>query len=481
VVRDPLPLQTLRWLTVAVPLLFLTAIDLLRHFVWPELLHPWPGYLIVVAVVTGGVALLSNALFDHLGAVEQQLTRQNRELRAAGEVTRRQAAQLAALHEAGLALSSELVLEAVLQRVVDLARELADARYGALSIVDERGEIVRFLTSGLAAEERARLGDPPRGRGLLGVVVEVNRPLRVDDIGRDPRSCGFPPGHPPMTGLLAVPIIARGRRFGHLYLTDKRAAGGATAFSPADEELLRLFANQAAVAMENAHLHAEVQGLAASAERERIARELHDSLAQALGYVRLRAATARDAAAQGECATVGEALEQIGAAAGEAYADVREAILGLRSRVDGQRSLPAALGEYLQHYRLQTGVETALRVEPGLETVRAAPGAETQLLRVIQEALANVRKHARAAHVEVSLGAALAPAGPRLRAVVADEGCGFDPARLPGEAHYGLLTMRERAESVGGSLRIDSAPGRGTRITVELPVETAPARPREEG
>lgn len=469
-------LRPLRWLTVVVPLLFLAAVDLVRHFVWPELLHPWPGYLIVLAVVAIATYLASRVLFDRIEAAERRLLDQNRELRAVGETAHRQAAQLEALYEAGLAISSELSLDAVLQRVVDRARELAGAQYGALSVVDEQGGIVRFLTTGLSPEARERLGRPPRGRGLLGVALDPGRPLRVDVIGRDQRSCGFPPGHPPMTTLLGVPIVARGRTFGNLYLTDKQGPGGeAMPFTQADEELLQHFAAQAAVAMENARLHAEVQGLAAAAERERIARELHDSLAQVLGYVRMRAAAARDALAGGDASTARTALEQIASAAGEAYADVREVILGLRSPVGGERDLADDLAEYLERYRLQTGVATVLEVEPDAKAARAAPGAEAQLLRIIQEALANVRKHAEALRVVVRLSLATGPAGPRLRATVADEGRGFDPARLPRGAHYGLATMRERAELVGGCVAIDSAPGRGTTITVELPLETGPA------
>ena len=469
-------LRTLRWLTVVVPLLFLALVDWLRHVLLPELLHPWPGYLLVLAVVTAGVYLTSRTIFDHIETIEARLLEQNRELREVGETSRRQAAQLAALHEASLALLSELDLETVLQRVVDLARELAGARYGALSVVDERGGIVRFLTSGLSSEERARLGAPPRGAGLLGVALSADRPLRLDDIGREPRSRGFPPNHPPMTTLLGVPIVARGRTFGNLYLTDKVAATGIVPFDPADEEVLRLFAAQAAIAMENARLYADLEGLAAAAERERIARELHDSLAQALGYVRLRAASARDALGRGQPEAVGEALDQIREVAGQAYADVREAILGLRNRVAEQRSLPVALAEYLEQYRLQTGVETVLETAPEVEQARAALDVEAQLLRIVQEALTNVRKHAHARRARVSLEVVSDPSGPRLRATVADDGRGFDPARLPAEARFGLQTMRERAEAAGGRLEIEARNGQGTRVTVAVPLEAGPSQ-----
>lgn len=466
--------RQLRWLTVAVPLAFLAVVDVVRHLVWPELLHPWPGYLIVLAVVAGGTFLFSRAVFDRIERAERRLIEQHRALEAAHAVVDRQARQLTALHEAGLALASDLNLEAVLQRVVDRARELVGARYGALAVVDERGQIVRFLTSGLGAEERARLGEPPKGRGLLGAVLAEGRPVRVDDIAADPRSVGFPAGHPPMQTFLGVPIVARGRVLGNLYLTDKLGPAGPQPFAPADEGLLQLFAAQAAVAIENARLHATVQGLAAAAERERIARELHDSLAQALGYVRLRAAAGRDALKAQDLGAVERALVDIGDVAGEAYADVREAILGLRSSVGGGRDLPSALAEYLERYQRQTGLAVDLAVGPGVGAARLAPEAEVQLLRIVQEALANVRKHAGARRVTLELAIVTGALGPLLRAVVADDGRGFDPARLPPGAHFGLATMRERAEAAGGSFRVESRPGQGTRVIVELPLESAP-------
>lgn len=468
-------LARLRWLTVVVPLVFLLAVDVVRHLVWPELLHSWPGSLAILALIAAGVYLFSRAVFDYLEGVERQLIEQNRALQTQSETTRRQAAQLRALHEASVTVTSDLGVEAVLQRVVDLARELVNARYGALGVLDEQGRIVRFLTSGLSAAERAALGDPPKGRGLLGAVLRSGQPIRVDDIASDARSSGFPPGHPRMTTFLGVPITARGRTLGNLYLTDKEGTTGVVPFEPQDEELLQLFAAQAAVAIENARLHARVEALAAVAERERIARELHDSLAQVLGYVRLRATSARDALRRGDLAAAEATLEQIAAATDEAYADVREAILGLRSGVGAERGLTAALEEYLERYRLQTGISAVLEAGPGVAEARLAPGAEAQLLRIIQEALANVRKHAAARRAVVRLEVVLLSGGPRLRASVSDDGCGFDPAGLVGAARFGLATMRERAESVGGSCTIESAPGRGTRVTVELPLEAGPA------
>lgn len=468
-------LRHLRWLTVVVPLVFLAAIDVVRHLFWPQLLHPWPGYLIVLIVVSGGVYLFSRAVFDYIEAIEHRLVEQNHALEVASETMRRQASQLRALHDADLALTSDLNLEALLQRVVDLARELTSAQYGALGVFDDRGQIVRFLTSGLTDDEQAAIGTPPKGRGLLGAVLAESRPIRVDDIASDPRSVGLPKGHPPMKTFLGVPIIIQGRAAGNLYLTDKRGPSGVIGFAAEDEELLELFAAQAAVAIENARLHAEIEALAAAAERGRIARELHDSLAQTLGYVRLRATAGRDALRDGDLPAASEVLEQISDAASEAYADVREAILGLRSQVGAERDLISALEEYLERYRLQAGIGAALEVGEGVRAVRLALGAEAQLLRIIQEALTNVRKHASARRVVVGLEIVSGPSGPFLRATVSDDGRGFAVNGLPDSTHFGLSTMRERAEMAGGIFQIESAPGQGTRVIVELPLELAPS------
>ena len=467
-------LRHLRWLTVVVPLVFLAAVDVVRHLIWPELLHPWPGYLLVLAFVAVAVYLFSRAVFDHIEAMERRLVRQNRELRLAMETTRRQAEQLRALHDAGVALASDLSHEAVLQRVVDLARRLVNARYGALSVIDEQGTIIRFLTAGLTPEEQARLREPPKGRGLLRAIMTEGGPVLVDDIARDPRSVGFPPGHPTMTTFLGVPIVSRSRIVGNLYLTDKQGGSGPVPFTREDAEVVQLFAAAAGAAIENARLHAEVQALAAVEERERIARELHDSLAQVLGYIRLRVALARDALHRGAVEEVDQALGQIADAAGEAYADVREAILGLRTGLGGQRDLVSSLDEYLRRYRSQTGLEVEFAVEERARTARLVPGAEAQLLRIIQEALTNVRKHAQATRVTVRLDLVVDARGQRLRAAVRDNGRGFALDRLPGGAHFGLATMRERAEEAGGIFSIASQPGAGTEVAVEMPLEAAP-------
>jgi signal transduction histidine kinase len=161
--------------------------------------------------------------------------------------------RMRALLEAGVALSSELSLDSLLQRIVELAAELTEAQYAALGVIDPSGtELERFVTTGIDDETRAKIGDLPRGRGILGVLIRDDENLRLHDLSDDPRSVGFPPNHPPMHTFLGVPIHLRRVAYGNLYLTEKE--GGAD-FTKEDEEIVTLLAGQAAVAIENARLY----------------------------------------------------------------------------------------------------------------------------------------------------------------------------------------------------------------------------------
>jgi signal transduction histidine kinase len=160
--------------------------------------------------------------------------------------------RLQALVKAGMMLTSELSLDALLQRLIETAAELTGARYAALGVIDASGSrLERFVSHGVDAETAAAIGEPPQGRGILGVLLRETNPLRLHNVAEDPRSVGFPPGHPPMTSFLGVPILLRGVAYGNLYLTEK--AGGD--FTAEDEELVTLLAAQAAVAIENVRLY----------------------------------------------------------------------------------------------------------------------------------------------------------------------------------------------------------------------------------
>jgi len=175
------------------------------------------------------------------------------EPRVPDAVTAAQPGRLRSLIDAGIALNSELSLDSLLQRLVDVAAELTEARYGALGVIDPTGHgLERFFTTGIDRETYEAIGDVPHGRGILGVLIRDAKPLRLHDIGADPRSVGFPPNHPRMRTFLGVPVVLREVAYGNLYLTEK--AGGAD-FTAEDEELTQLLGAQAAVAIENARLY----------------------------------------------------------------------------------------------------------------------------------------------------------------------------------------------------------------------------------
>jgi signal transduction histidine kinase len=285
------------------------------------------------------------------------------------------------------------------------------------------------------------------------------------DLGKDPRSHGFPPNHPPMRSLLAVPVLCKGPFRGNLYLTEK-AEG--LEFTSEDEASLERFAATAAIAIDNAYLHQRLNDLAVAQERLRIAHEMHDGLAQVLAYVNTKAQAVKEFLRTGKTEDAGKHLDQLASAAREVYADVRESIIGLRSVAAPGRSAAEALREHARTWETQTGILCRVSVD-GLSGLPS--GTELQLLRIVQESLANVRKHAGASRVDVSVE----ETADRLRLTVEDNGAGFNPAVLGRSEfpRFGLSTMRERAESMGGSFQLDSTPGQGTRVTVELPLPSS--------
>jgi two-component system sensor histidine kinase DevS len=186
--------------------------------------------------------------------------------------------RLRALHRASLSLVSDLSLQGVLERIVDAARELSDARFAALGIADAQGKLETFITSGMKENEIKRIAHPPQGKGLIGEMMRRGQAIRIPEIAEHPRAVGFPPGHPEMHSFLGVPISAYGRSIGQLYLTDKQ---GAASFSEQDQQLIEMLAAHAAAAIENARLHRS----ALASERELAQRneelELVNSLATA--------------------------------------------------------------------------------------------------------------------------------------------------------------------------------------------------------
>ncbi len=366
------------------------------------------------------------------------------------------------LVEAGIAITSELSLDAVLQTLIRIAAELTGARYSALGVIDRGGhELERFVTFGIGEADRAAIGELPRGRGILGVLIEDATPLRLDDLMGDPRAVGFPPNHPPMRSFLGVPVMTRGIAFGNLYLAEKQPEGS---FTDEDEEIVTLLAAQAAVAIENAGsvrrdaLRRAVR--AQEAERKRLARELHDETGQALTSILLGLAAVESA----------KSAEEAHAAAGELRGLVVETLQSVRRLAVELR--PSALDDFGLEPALRRLGETVreagtldVQVETRLGAVRLPADVETALYRIVQEALTNAVKHAGANHVSV----VVTRKSTSVHVMIEDDGGGFDPS-VVSTLGLGLLGMRERVELLDGTFEIDTAPGAGTTLIVELPL-----------
>jgi signal transduction histidine kinase len=366
---------------------------------------------------------------------------------------------LRAMSDAVLAVASEHRVEPVLQRLVHAARDLVGARYAALGIPDGSGHFARFLTSGMSDEQIARIGPLPRTHGLLGAMLRSPDPHRTRDIRTDPRFWGWPREHPTMTSFLGVPIVAKGAVTGAFYLTDKE---GADEFTDGDQELIEMLAAHAAVAIENARLYERSRELSVVEERNRLARDLHDAVVQTLFSVVLTA----DAAAllvERDPAGAKLELERLRVLAQDALRELRSLVFELRPADLEAEGLATTLRKHAEVLSRVHGLPVEVRIEGELDV---DPAGAVAVFRIVQEALNNALRHASAGAITVSVG----PRDGGLVARVTDDGSGFDPD-APGVRgrRLGLTSMEERATALGGTLRIESAPGRGTTVLLELP------------
>jgi signal transduction histidine kinase len=241
------------------------------------------------------------------------------------------------LIEAGLALASELSLDVVLRRIVELAMRITNATYGALGVLGPGDQIVDFITVGVSGEQRELIGHPPVGRGILGALIEDAKPLRLTDITDDPRSVGFPPNHPPMRSFLGAPVTSRGRVFGNIYLTEKR---GADRFNEEDERALVILAAQAGVAVENARLYESARR---GERRLELIREIGYRILEgddAEDLLRLVAARARDltgaAVAMVSMPDAGSEKLRVQVAVGDGAPDVEGLVVPVEGSLSGE-------------------------------------------------------------------------------------------------------------------------------------------------
>ncbi len=351
----------------------------------------------------------------------------------------------------------------VLQVIVDQVRPLVGAQYAALGIVDANGVMERFITAGMDGATRATIGNLPRGHGMLGLIVRENRSFRIPDIAVDARRFGFPPHHPPMHSFLGVPVTVQGRSVGNLYLTNKT---GADDFSEDDQGLVESFAIHAGIAIENARLHEQVQRLAIVDERERISKDLHDGIIQNLYAVGLSLEDVPELV-RSDPDEVERRVERAIDGLHLSIRDIRNFIFGLRPELLSGTTLMNGLVAVVEEFRHNSMIDAELHV--GDMETEPDEGTTAHLLGVVNESLSNVARHSGATRATVFVESRRADG---LKLVVEDNGHGFDQATVGALGHQGLVNMRSRVASVGGTMEIDSDPS-GTRIHIHRPAGDA--------
>jgi signal transduction histidine kinase len=447
-----LSLSRLKWLTVLVPALFIGMYEYLENTYLESAIPPGIDTLASFVIVLVGGMLFSHLVFhviDQMKAqIESQTDRAQTLLRVAG------------------ALNSSLDLNRVLQTMVDEARQHLGADMGEVHILGESGKHgVRF--SGISAGN-CRVRQRPTLSSLNGEVLRTGQVLRLANRHDHPASRPLPPGHPEIGPFLGVPVIVKGECVADILLV---RSPHRPPFTSADEEFLTTIAHQAALALHNARLYEQTESIAVLQERERLSRELHDGLAQILGYLTIESKLALSHLAQRDISQGERALEEVCQTAEEAYQEIRQSLFDLRTHVTPAQSFLGTLMQYVERFSAYGNLQVDVELK-GTNDLHLNPAVEVQLIRIVQEAMNNIRRHAGAHKAWIRFDLE----DDTLRVAIQDDGVGFDLEQVsrsdPSSAqHLGLHSMRERATSVGGALEIESWPGQGTCVTVILPYE----------
>ena len=426
--------RRMRWLAVLLPASVVGVIELLSDTVLDPYLPFSLDTILVTIVVAVLAAIFARGTFDQIDRLTASIEARNAEVEA-------RAVTASALHSVSLAIASLADLEAILQATVDSARKLLGADLGLLVLTGPDGKPVLRSTSG---PESAF----DRSGGRAG-----------DDMGRFLRS-------ERKLATLAAPLRRGGSTIGTLAV----AGQAAPSHDVSDIETLSSLANQAAIAIENDRLAAELRKLAVRNERERIAGEIHDGLAQVLGYVNTKSQAVEGLLGAGRLDEARIQMAELSAAARSIYVDVREAIQGLTASVGAEVDLGTEVRDYAGRFGEAAKLAVSVRVEPRLESARLVPAIRDEVLGIVREALTNIRKHAAAHRVTVALGIREG----RLVVSIADDGRGFDADRVEDRPtdwpHYGMTTMRRRAAAIDAQIAWTSAPDAGTTVELVVPL-----------
>lgn len=348
-------------------------------------------------------------------------------------------------------------LEQVLQRIAHASREFVGARYAALGVPDGYGGLRYFKVSGISEEQIAEIEHPPVGAGLLGVIMNERKTLRLPVMQDDPRAVGFPPGHPPMKSLLGVPVQIGQQLFGMLYLTDREDEQD---FTLEDQWLVETMAGFAALAIAGSHLREQQQRLALLEERQRIGMELHDGVIQSLYAVGMHLDLMRTS---GEIKPhhLGLAIDGLN----QVIEDIRQYIMGLKTLGYSQKTLRESIEDVVA--RLYIPEDLTIEIDAPEKPPPLSSEVLESVCLIAGEALSNAVRHAGAAHVEIRCREEKSD----FQLVISDDGRGFDTEQLQQDNGLGLRNMTKRARLYGGSVEINSQPGNGTKLIIRMPME----------
>ena len=360
--------------------------------------------------------------------------------------------RLHALIDAILLIEADANLTTLLKSIVESATSLVGARYGALGVLASDGtSLASFITHGIDDRQRAQIGELPRGAGVLGETIRLAHPLRVEDLATHPGRSGFPANHPPMKQFLGVPVIVEdGTVFGNLYLTDHLSG---EPFSAEDEDLVAGFGRAAGLVIDQAKLRSHVRDLSIAEERERLARDLHDTVIQRLFGVGLSLQLALSGFLEDSVRErINTSLDELN----ETIHDIRTTIF----EIDQERSDADSLEDRIESLTIEVasrlGVQVQLKMLAGIDDLVAARCAQ-HVVQALREILSNIVRHSQAGRVDVELSID----ENMLVLMVKDDGVGFASAASGGR---GLHNLASRARDLGGDCYVDSEIGHGTQV-----------------
>lgn len=356
-----------------------------------------------------------------------------------------------ALNDSLLAISSDLAIEVVLQRLVDVARELVHASYGGVGVADEGRGFRYFISSGTDNDQT-----PTPVAEIFAALLREGIPYASSDVQADERFAGWPEAYPDLNSLLAIPIMSGQEILGAFYLGNENSWG----FTPDHQALVQLLAPHAGIAIRNARLYEQSRELTLVQERNRLARELHDSVTQTLFSMKLAAESANtliDHDAEEARAQLGH-MQDLARRASE---EMRSLVFEVRPpELEIERLVPT-LGKHIEVLHRVHAIDIVFQHRGDRVLL---PAQEKEIFRIIQEALNNAIRHADASEILVELTLE----DEKVHVAIGDDGAGFDPNAPRAAGHLGLVSMSERAQALGAEFSISSTPGRGTVVALEL-------------